>query len=38
MRAVGVTQGYLSKLEAGATRNPGLPIVRKLAKGPSACR
>jgi transcriptional regulator with XRE-family HTH domain len=31
-RRARVTQGYLSKLEAGAKRNPGLAIARKLAK------
>jgi transcriptional regulator with XRE-family HTH domain len=28
-----VTQGYISELEAGAKKNPGIATLRKLAKG-----
>jgi transcriptional regulator with XRE-family HTH domain len=28
-----VTQGYISELEAGAKKNPGITTLQKLAKG-----
>jgi transcriptional regulator with XRE-family HTH domain len=31
-KRAGVTQGYVAKLEGGLKKNPGLPILRKLAR------